>query len=299
MSTIINAPLKSEYGFTSPSFTVDSIGNIVARSITLEVVEEGSEVAADFAITETGGNFRLDGGAVDNPGITLFRNGTKTIDIELTALTFSIFSSVGSTLTLYNSGLRHDNGTTGIDSQGTSSGRLFISLSSTAPDVLYYGNNDGTIFGTITVLDPVGLFSDITVTNTTPSTGTSSGALIVAGGAGIADDLYVGGSLNIAGVGIPRLDSPTNLELNAANKIILQIDNTALGEINSQGLTTTINNSTVVNSTINNTTIGNSTPSSAIFTSAKVTTQPTQDTDVTTKNYVDTNITALAIALGT
>lgn len=301
MSTTINAPLKSEYGFNSPSFTVDSIGNITARSITLDVTEPGvdpTEVPADFAITEVGGNFRLNAGVVDNEGITLFRNDTKSIDIELTTLTLSIFSSVSGTITLYSTGLRHDNGTTGVDSQSTSEGRLFISLPATAPDVLYYGNVDGTIYGIINVLDPTGLFSDVTITNTTDSSSPLTGALTVAGGAGIAEDLYIGGSLNVAGVGIPRLDSPTNLELNAANKIILQIDNTLIGEIDSQGLTTDIINSTLVNSTINNTTIGNSVPTSATFTTAEITTAPTNNNDATNKTYVDTTVTALSIALG-
>ena len=40
---------------------------------------------------------------------------------------------------------------------------------------------------------------DVNIKNTTPSTGTTSGALVVAGGAGIGGNLNVGGDLNVSG----------------------------------------------------------------------------------------------------
>lgn len=294
MPTVVNTPLQSQYGFESPSFVVDNAGNITARSITLEVVDDTTtDVAADIAVTEVGGNFRIDAGTVDNAGITLYRNTSKSIDLTLTTLTFSIFSSVGGTLTLYNDGVKHNDGTIEAEAQGKNSGRLFVALPSTAPDVLYYGNATGTIYGTITVLDPSGLFGDMQITGGTESSSILTGALTVAGGVGIAKDLYIGGSLNVAGVGIPRLESPTNLELEAANKIILQIDNVTLGELNSAGLAATINNST-----IDNTVIGGTTPATAAFTSATVVGIPASNTSITNKEYVDGQALSLAIAFG-
>ena len=54
MPTIVNNAFKSEYGFDSPSFTVDELGNITARSITLEVVSDDDAFVTDFAVTESG-----------------------------------------------------------------------------------------------------------------------------------------------------------------------------------------------------------------------------------------------------
>jgi hypothetical protein len=295
MPTIVNTPLQSEYGFSSPSFVVDNEGNITARSITLEVVDEVEidEVAADHIITEVSGNFRLDGGLVDNAAFTLYRNSSITLDLDtLSTLTFSIYSSI-SPLTLYNEGLRHSDGTKDADSQGNSEGRLYISLPASAPDTLYYGNSDGSVYGVINVFDPSGLFGDMSITGNTESTSVLTGALTVAGGVGIAKDLYVGGALNIAGVGIPRLESATNLELSAGNKIIVEADGVSLGEINSSGLAMTINNSS-----IDNTIIGATTPSTGTFTSALVTNVPTTDESVTNKQYVDSQTLSLAIAFG-
>lgn len=174
MPTIVNAPLKSESGFQSPSFTVDVVGNITARSITLAITDDVGQIAADVSITEVIGNFRIDSGAVNNAGITLYRNATTTVDLALSTLTFNIFSSVGGTVTLYNNGLRHSDGTTGAASQGNIDGRLFVTLPPTTPDVLYYGNATGTIYGTITVLDPVGLFGTVSITGTNESTSSTT-----------------------------------------------------------------------------------------------------------------------------
>ena len=80
MSTIVNTPLRSKFGYESPSFTVDSTGNITARSITLDVSDDDNvDVAADFKFQDTASNFRLIDSAVTNPSITIVRNtGNKT-----------------------------------------------------------------------------------------------------------------------------------------------------------------------------------------------------------------------------
>ena len=287
MPTILNSPFRSTNGFKSPSFTVDELGNITARSITLEVSND-TEVAADNTITEVGGNFRLDGGSTNNEGITLYRTTQKTIDLTLSTLTLSIFSNVTGTPTLYNDGLRHSDGTVGSAAQGKNSGRLFISLSSTAPNTLYYGNSNGTIYGIITVLDPQGLFNDINVTGTTNSTSTTTGAIKVAGGMGIGLNTTIGGNLSVASI-ISASGGITG-DLNGsvyADDSTLIVDSVAghvAGPIN--------------NSTINNTTIGATTPSTAAFTSATVSGAITGTTAVPNKKYVDETSTAFAIAFG-
>ena len=60
MPTIVNAPLKSKYGFESTGFIVDDEGNIFAKSLALvevEVVDPG--LPADYSFVERGGKFRL------------------------------------------------------------------------------------------------------------------------------------------------------------------------------------------------------------------------------------------------
>ncbi len=287
MATITNSPFRSNYGFKSPSFTVDEVGNITARSITLEVSDD-TEVAADNNITEVGGNFRLDGGATDNQGLTLFRTTQKTIDITLSTLTFSIFSNVSGTPTLYNDGLRHSDGTTGASAQGKNSGRLFISLSSSAPNTLYYGNSDGTIHGILTVLDPQGLFSDTNITGTTNSTSTSTGVLKVAGGVGIALNTNIGGSLSVGNMitanGGVTGDLTGSVYSDNSTLLVDSVAGQIVGPIN--------------NSTIDNTTIGATTPSTAAFTTATLSGAVTGTTAVPNKKYVDETSTAFAIAFG-
>ena len=86
MSTIVNAPFRSKYGFESTGFVVDSLGNISAKSISLvdeAAPVEDSDLPADRAFSEVGGNFRLSGSAADNPGFIVFRTKTTTIDLDL------------------------------------------------------------------------------------------------------------------------------------------------------------------------------------------------------------------------
>ena len=116
MSTTVNTPFRSDYGFKSPSFTVDANGNITATTLTLSVNSEEAGVAADFDFIESAGNFRFDGQTENQPTITVFRNQTFTIDLAFTTLTFNIFSDTGKT-TLYSNGLRHSDSTVGASAQ--------------------------------------------------------------------------------------------------------------------------------------------------------------------------------------
>jgi len=289
--SIVNAPLKSKSGFESSGFAVDALGNITAKSLILEGAEAGA--VADFTFSEVSSNFRLTGNATENPTLTMYRTTSKTIDLTLSTITFSIFSSVGATVTLYSEGLRHSDSSSGAGSQGKSSGRLTFNMPLDAPDALYYGNADGTIYGTITVLDPIGLYGSISVTGTTSASSSLTGAVTVAGGVGIAGDLYVGGSLNIDGLGITNIGSPTDLNITATNKIFVKIDGTTIGSFESTG-----SSLPVVNTTINNTVIGATTPSTATFTAATIAALPTTASAVSNKQYVDSTVLSLSIAFG-
>lgn len=295
MSTIVNSPFRSKFGFESTGFVVDDEGNISAKSIT--VLDEAPVVPdpalpADRTFEEVGGNFRITGNATDNPNLVVFRTMTTTIDLDLDNLTFNIFTD-NTFNTFFSTGLAHDSGDAGNAAQGKQSGRLAWAVPLNAPNTLYYANADGSVSGTIAVQNAPSAFSEVDITGTTESTSTTTGALTVAGGAGIEGNLNVGGKLNILGVGIPVVSSTTNLDLTAGNAIVIRVDDVLLGLIKSTGSEIPVNNTT-----IENTTIGAITPSTAAFTAATVTDTAASNTDVTNKKYVDTTATALAIAFG-
>jgi hypothetical protein len=287
---VINSPLESQFGFKAPGFSVDELGNITATSL----IQTGAAAATDvtdYTIQENNGNYGFVGYAGINPTITLARSSSWTFGLTLPALGFYIYSALPATL--YSTGLTHSDGVAAADAQGKLSGTLTFNVPLDAPDTLYYGNVNGEIYGTFNIVDPVGRFSTIDVNSIVNATSSTTGSLQSAGGASVEKDFFIGGSLNIAGVGISELSSSSNLEINATNKVILQIDNIKLGELNSTGLSVTINNST-----IDNTVIGATAPSTAAFTSGTVASLPTVETSITNRQYVDSTSLSLAIAFG-
>ena len=257
MSTTVNTPFRSDYGFKSPSFTVDANGNITATTLTLSVNSEEAGVAADFDFIESAGNFRFDGQTENQPTITVFRNQTFTIDLAFTTLTFNIFSDTGNT-TLYNNGLRHSDSTVGASAQNKGSGRLTWTVPLTAPNTLYYGNASGTTFGVINVLDQARSFSTLNVTDTTQSTSATTGALKVTGGVGIALNTNINGSLTVGNTlsanGGVTGDLTGSVYSDNSTLLVDSISGKIVGPIN--------------NSTIDNSPIGTTTPSTAAFTTA-------------------------------
>jgi hypothetical protein len=303
--TIIRKPFTSQYGFSSPGFEVDAQGNIIATSI-VAAGAVGGIGASDYAVTDEPGYFIINNSGQQNSALAVTRNTRFTFTLDLSEYTFSIFTDAAGT-TLYSTGLSHTSVdgvlTSAAAAQGKSTGSLLLTVAPGAPNTLYYGDATAGIIGTINVADASGLFGELSVSGTTQSTSITSGALVVAGGAGIQKNLSVGGyittdGLDIDGVGVANITSTTNLELDAANRIIIKNDNLFLGEINSTGLSIPINNSSISVSTINSTSIGAVTPSTAAFTSATVSQTPTAITGVANKYYVDKTATALAIAFG-
>jgi hypothetical protein len=99
-------------------------------------------------------------------------------------------------------------------------------------------NSSLTSVGTLTAVDTSGV---ITGTNATASTSSATGALIIAGGAGIAKDSFINGHR----IGVGLLASQTNLAVgtNALNSTIaLGIDNVAVGYLAGQNVTSGANN---------------------------------------------------------
>lgn len=288
MPTTVNTPLRSDYGFKSPSFTVDASGNITATTLTLSVNAGEEGVSADFDFVESAGNFRFDGQVDNQPGITVFRNQTTTIDLAFTTLVFKIFDSITPTVSVYSSGLRHSDSTVGDSAQGKTSGRLTWTIPLSAPDILYYGNIDGTIFGTITVLDQARNFSTVSITDTTQSTSSTTGALKVLGGLGVVGNTNIGGTMSVASMisATGGIAGDLNGSVYSDNSTLLvdSVNGRIVGPIN--------------NSTIDNTTIGATTPATAAFTTASVSGAVTGLTAVPNKRYVDETSTAFAIAFG-
>jgi hypothetical protein len=316
---VIKGPFRSDYGFASPSFSVDDEGNIIATSITVSSSgptdpEDPTTSASDFKFTEQAGDFRFVTTPGSNPTITLKRNKTYSFELTLTDLTFNIFRD--DLTTLYNTGLRHTDGTAGSNAQSKSSGILYIDVALNAPNTLYYANADGTVYGEIIVEDPEGLFSTVDINSTIDSTSATTGALTVAGGIGLEKSLTVGenasilgnaeisgtltsSELSVNGVGVAKLESPTNLELLAANKIIIKVSDVKIAELSSNGFENlSVTNSTINSSTIDNTVIGGTTPSTATFSSAVINDVTTDQNSAVNKSYVDSSATALAVAFG-
>jgi len=296
MKKATGTAFESDYGFKSPSFTVDALGNIIANSIsTTEPITggggaDGTDTLTNFIITDETGSFVFTGYEVNNPTIELERGKTYTFNLSLDTLSFYVYQD--NETTLYTNILDSE-GNSGISAQGKQSGIIQITITSDTSDTLVYGTQDLSVRGTFSIINPTGTFGGITVSNATQSTSPTTGALKVAGGVGIAKDLYVGGNLVLEGTGDTTFDSSTNLTLGAKNRIIFTLDGTLVGEVNENGVELPL-----VNSTINNTVIGGTEPSTATFTTADVTTRPTTVNNVTNKAYVDQQNIALSIALG-
>lgn len=305
---VVTKPFQSQYGFKSPGFEVDSQGNIVATSIIAAGAGgggTGGTGASDYSFTDQSGYYVVNNGTTQNESLNLKRNTRYTFNLDLDLYSFNIYSDLAGTL--YNNGLTHTatDGTVTEEelAQGYSSGSILFTVSSTAPDTLYYGDFSSGVLGTILVTDANGLFGELTISSTTSSTSPTTGALTVAGGAGIGENLFVEGyvstnGIDVNGVGISSLSSTTNLEIDAANRIVIKNDGNYLGQIDSTGLSISINNSTIETSTINDTVIGQTTPSTAAFTTASVAGGPLTKEGITNKRYVDRTATALAIAFG-
>ena len=99
-------------------------------------------------------------------------------------------------------------------------------------------------------------------------------------------------------MGISKLNATTNLELNAANRIVIKIEDQLLGSISSTGLSIPIVDSAITSSTIDSTPIGDTTPSTVKMTSGEVSDKPTSSLNITNKNYVDNTSIVYSIALG-
>lgn len=303
LSNATQTPFQSGFGFKSPGFSVDSAGNIIAASF--NIADQDSGIVVDYTFYDSGGFFGIVDGQFDNPEITLERGKSYNIALSLTDFQFWIRTvdtsenaQAGDQIA-YNEGLTHSGGGVGVGAQGKTTGTLKFTVPLNAPDTLYYASaSTAGVFGTINIVNATGIFGSVNVTNSTQSTSVSTGAITVAGGVAIKKNLTLGGQLSLDGIGIPDLISNTNLNFGAANKIIIKMDGSTLGFIDTTGLSIPIKDSSITSSTIDSTPIGASTPSTAVFTTASVTTDPVNTTDVANKKYADLQAISFSIAFG-
>ena len=302
---------ESEFGFKSPGFSVDKLGNITATSINAAGAGgTGGSAAGDYTVTATNGNFRLASNTVivgsgDNPTIAMTRGQEYTFTLNLggAPITFNILDATG--IARYNTGVQHqaEDGTilNGVAAQGQSTGKLVFTVPADAPDTLYYGNSTGSVKGTINISNAVavdGSFADLTASGTTSLQAVSATSFTLNGSGTVTGDMTVegkliGDSLSVNGLGVAEFNAGTNIVLRAGNKLDFIIDDVILGTVNSSG-----SNLAVIDTTIDNTPIGATTASTAAFTTGTVANQPTTANGISNKKYVDNTSTALAIALG-
>jgi len=165
----------SWYGGTVEALTLDGLGNMVLNGTTEATSTNtgsfqmlgGAGIAKNVHI---GGGLNVTGTSILTGTVTAQANANVVGVLNVTNVTNSTTSANGAIVTAGGLGVGMD---TNIGGNVTAV--------------------NGTLSGT---LDVTGV---ATVLNTTESTATSNGALVVNGGAGIAKNLYVGGNFNVAG----------------------------------------------------------------------------------------------------
>jgi len=304
MKKVPGSEFRSDFGFASPNFTVDSAGNLTANSIT--VADEQNDQIFDFQITDVpGGELILDNESAGFSEFSIAKTQPLTLNIDLTFE--SIFFFKQDQETLFTTGLRHSSGDTGDAAQGKSNGFYTITIpASYDEDVLFYTNGQNIDFGRISITDPIGIFSDISVTGDIPSTSIDTGALVVSGGIGVSQSITVSDTVFSASIQTNDITSlnginfttnginfTTNGEIN-----FFQADSSQTGSISALGSTLPVIDTTVTASSIDNTTIGKNSPAEASFTSSTTSEPPINSIDITNKQYVDSRDIAFSIAFG-
>lgn len=188
---VIKSPFQAQYGFTSPGFEVDEVGNVSVRTLTYTVVDEVVDTAGDFLFRQAGNGFTIDevynpdepDELLLNPPIELVRGSSYVFNLFLRELneagditgdiTMNIFSFDGSVYSNFNTGLTHTSKDglttlTGNDAQSKFEGKITFAVPDNAPATLWYGDGDQIPLVEITVIDPlvsgIGNFSRITTT---------------------------------------------------------------------------------------------------------------------------------------
>lgn len=309
---------ESEFGFKSPNFAVDDDGNVTLRSITYLVPpEEEVDLTPDFSVTEQAGNFFITEEGAQNPTLNLVRGGEYVFRLTLSTLTFNIYTGA----TIYSEGLSHtEDGITYTEelaAQNKSSGFLVFNVPATAPDSLIVRDITGNITFTLSISNPIftgdGNFNNITATGDVNFIGDGGTISIAPTGNGSVTISPPSGTIVNMDITAKTLSATDTVSLTPINKNVtitptlngvLTIDSGVTGTINNVNIgESTPGNGSFTNivassGTLNNVVIGDEIPTTGNFTSLGITQVPTNNNDVTNKQYVDNAVVAFAIAFG-
>jgi hypothetical protein len=310
---ITKLPLESDFGFKSPGFTVDDEGNVFVKTLTY-TTESGTEIDADYFITNDGGNLVFSGTAGINPTVTLNKGsvytfGLNLVDEEGDPITNGFYILSASNVP-YSTGVKHLDAT-GVETVGDpfnrTDGIIEFRVPFDAPTELYYAFGSQTLKGTFVITEPestpVGSFQNLIVTQSLTSTADDVVITLAPGAEGtVTINPNGGGSVNNVDINAVDLTATTNVNLTPTTSLVInpattgEIDNTNIGQtIPAAGAFTVLE---ATGGAINNVSVGLTTPAQASFTQADVETI-SEPTNVTNKKYVDSIASALAIALGT
>lgn len=338
-------PFESQHGFKSPGFSVDDAGNVIVRSLSYieeeQVTIEGRlyfnelGVGEQSVFTQDGVTAQGSETLLPNPSLALTRGETYSINLNsFSFLTWNIWveDETGNSTTLinnipvvlYNEGISYKTSDAdtetleGESAQGKTAGVFFFEVPPLAPNQLWYGTGDASVFGSITTSDPtitgVGSFSSLNVIGDATlrgqdaeivlaPTGAYGTVTINPAGAGTLSNMYVNAlTLSVTDTTTITPDnrnviiSPTGtgtLTLDSGQPG--SVDNLKIGQSTPQdGSFLALNAENGLNSTV----IGNTVPDAATFTQATGKNAPVTSQHLTNKQYVDNTATALAIALG-
>lgn len=297
MKKITGTEFRSDFGFSSPNFSVDSSGNLTASSITTQSDSNTTDVDIKIFDDENGVVFIEDREGI-YPSFSVAKTKTTVIEIDLDIV--ELFFLKENKQDFLDQGIRHNSGDSGSDAQGKSSGLYFLNLPADySENTIFYTDRSQTFFGEISVIDPVGIFSTVEITGDADSETPLQGALTVSGGLGVGKSISVGETVETPSVITSDISSEDNLNINITNRIsILGSDSSIVGIIDDAGTDLPIKDTSIDTSTINNSSIGLTTPSSAKFSEAEVLADPERNNDITNKSYVDTQDIAFSIAFG-
>ena len=203
-------------------------GGVFGRNPTFNNVEVEGDLTVDGSIIGT-----VVAAAGTLTGATLAAN---VIDSSLTSVGTLEFLTVTNTITGSINGTAAT--ATSANSALTANTATTATTATTAGTVTTAAQPAITSVGTMTAVNTSGV---ITGTNTTASTSSTTGAVIVAGGVGIAKDSFINGHK----VGVGLLADQKNLAIgyNTLNSTISGgIDNVALGYVAGQNITSGPNN---------------------------------------------------------
>ena len=264
--SVIYKQLASRYGFVSPGFAVDSVGNLTARTITATETGDGGGGGPTISV----GNFSFSGSNID----TVDSSGISFTP----AVTFDSDAIVENDLRVSNK----------IVATGSVSAKEFLSTGIGTPTITSVTNielNAGV--AVIIKNSPLRLAS---LTTSQRNSLTAQPGDVIYNSTTTDLNFYNGtwksltGNISFNGSTISTASTSQNITISPQTGGAVIITSPTTG-------------------TLNNITIGNTTPAVGTFTTTTANSMtlnsfPTTTTSATRKDYVDNRITAFAIAFG-